>query len=236
MAIDWGLGLRSAEDLLEMAAPFADLAKIAVGISGLMDRAWLERKLELYRGHGVDPFPGGMFLELAYKQGRVREYFEECVAVGYRTIEVSDNVIHFPPGTKEALIRQAREEFGLRVIGEVGKKREVTPVAALLDGVEVAVKQGAWKVLVEAAEFFEGKFKADVVAHLAASVPPETLIFELPGKWLHDIHACQVYEMMVFLVEELGPEVNIGNVLPEDLVVLETIRTGLGTAMRLERP
>ncbi|MGH7320113.1 MAG: phosphosulfolactate synthase [Candidatus Rokuibacteriota bacterium] len=46
MVIDWGLGLRATEDLLEIGAPFADLAQIAVGISGLMDEGFLERVLE----------------------------------------------------------------------------------------------------------------------------------------------------------------------------------------------
>lgn len=234
MLIDWGVGLRAVEDLLDMAAPFADLAKVAVGISGLMDEAFLGRKIALYERHAVDPFPGGMFLELAWTQGRVREYYRECQRLGYRTVEVSDNVVRFPPGVKEAIIRQGREEFGLRVIGEVGKKREATPVGELIAGVESALKQGCWKVFVEAAEFFEGKFKADVVQRMAQSVPVDALIFELPGKWIHDIHASQVHEMMVFLIDELGPDVNIANVLPEDIVALETLRTGLGVSMKLD--
>jgi phosphosulfolactate synthase len=234
MLIDWGIGLRAVEDLLDMAAPFADLAKIAVGISGIMEESFLRRKIALYRQYGIDPFPGGMFLELAYAQGRVREYFRECVAVGYRTVEVSDNVARFPPGRKEAIIREAREEFGLRVLGEVGKKREVTPVPEMIAGVEAALEHGCWKIFVEAAEFFEGKFKAEVIREMAQSVPPDALIFELPGKWLHDIHGCQVLEMMVFLIQELGRDVNVANVMPEDLGVLETHRTNLGVSMDVE--
>ena len=32
------------------------------------------------------------------------------------------------------------------------------------------------------------------------------------------------------LVEELGPDVNLANVLPDDLIDLETTRVGLGVA------
>lgn len=234
MLIDWGLGRRVTEDFLEVAAPFADLAKVAVGISGLVEETWLRDKLALYRRHQVEPFPGGMFLERAWWQGQARDYLRECATVGYRTIEVSDNVLRFPPGAKEALIREAREAFGLRVLGEVGRKREVTPFAELVAGIEAALSEGCWKVLVEAAEFFEGgRLREPLVRDLARAVPVDALIFELPGRWIHDVHACQVHEMAVFLVEALGPEVNVGNVLPDDLVLLETLRTNLGPAMKL---
>jgi len=235
MLIDWGSGQREIEDRLELAAPFVDLAKVAVGISGLVDRAWLRGTIALYRRFQVAPFPGGMFLELAWAQGQAAAYYRECVAVGYETVEVSDNVVRFPPGAKEDLIRQAREEFGLRVLGEVGRKRQATPAAELLAGVETALGLGCWKVLVEAAELFQGGLKRDLLRQLADAVPAEALIFELPGRWLPGIHAAQVVEMMVALVEELGPEVNIGNVLPDDVVMLETIRAGVGAALRIER-
>lgn len=233
MLIDWGSGQRAVEDRLEVAGPFVDLAKVAVGISGLVDREWLRRTVALYRRFGVDPFPGGMFLELAWTQGQAAAYYRECVAVGYATVEVSDNVVRFPRGAKEDLIRQAREEFGLRVLGEVGRKRQVTPVAELLAGVEAALRLGCWKVLLEAAELFDGGLRRDVLREIGRTVPADALIVELPGRWLPGVHAADVVAMMGALVDELGPDVNVGNVLPDDLLMLETIRTGVGATMRV---
>ena len=39
--------------------------------------------------------------------------------------------------------------------------------------------------------------------------------------------------MMVWLIEHIGADVNIGNVAPEDVVPLETLRTGVGVNLKL---
>ncbi len=233
MVIDWGMGLRLTRDHLETAAPCYDLAKIAVGISGVVDERFLRRKIALYRRHGVEAFPGGMFLEYAYHHGLAKAYLAESVRAGYRLLEISDNVIHFPAGAKADLIRRAREEFGLVVLGEVGRKRESTGAGALIRDIEEALKAGSWKVFVEAAEFFDEKFKAELVREIAAAVPVEKLLFELPGRWLKDIHHHQVHEMIRFLVGELGPEVNLANIVPEDILIVETQRANVGVGMKL---
>jgi len=233
MLIDWGLGLRATRDHLQMAAPCYDLAKIAVGISGVVEEGFLRRKIALYRRYGVEAFPGGMFLEYAFHRELAKEYLAECVRAGYRYLEVSDNVIHFPPGAKADLIRRAREEFGLIVLGEVGRKRESTGAGALIRDIEEALGAGSWKVFVEAAEFFDEKFKADLVREIAAAVPVDKLLFELPGRWLKNIHHHQVHEMIRFLVGELGSEVNLANIVPEDILIVETQRANVGVGMKL---
>ena len=63
MMIDWGLGLRQLEDLLEMSGDYVDLGKIAVGTPRLYDEGLLKRKVDLYESHQVRPFLGGMFIE-----------------------------------------------------------------------------------------------------------------------------------------------------------------------------
>lgn len=233
MVIDWGIGLQATGDHLAMGAPFYDLAKIAVGISGVVADAFLKEKIALYQRYAVDPFPGGMFLEYAYHHGKATAYLAECVRAGYRTLEVSDNAIHFPAGAKEDLIRRAREDYGLRVLGEVGRKLEASGAAALIRDTERALAAGSWKVFIEGAEFFGEKFRADLVREIAAAVPVEALIFEMPGRWLKDIHASQVHEMIRFLIGELGPDVNLANILPEDLLIAETQRVGVGVGMKL---
>ncbi|MBI4607631.1 MAG: phosphosulfolactate synthase [Candidatus Rokubacteria bacterium] len=77
--IDWGLELRAVEDLMEEAHEFTDLAKVAVGISGLVSHDFLTRKVAAYQAYAVDPFPGGMFLEYAFHHRKATEYLAECV-------------------------------------------------------------------------------------------------------------------------------------------------------------
>jgi len=233
MMVDWGTGTRLTRDVLEMAAPYCDLVRLTAGISRLVEERVLRRKVGLYRRFQVDAFPGGLFLEYAVHRGLTGDYLAECLRAGYRSVEVSDTVFRFHPGAKADLIRRAREDWGMRVLGKVGTKRTATERRTLVADIEEALRAGAWKVCVEAAEFFDGRLKVDLVREIAASVPVDRIIFELPGCWLKDIHLHQVYETMRILLGEMGPEVNLGNVLPADLLMLETQRVNLGLGMRL---
>jgi phosphosulfolactate synthase len=127
MMIDWGLPLGAQADTLALAGEFIDLAKIAVGISGLIAEEALLAKIKSYLAAGVEPFPGGMYLELALKQEKIEAYYEECQRVGYRLIEISDNVVHF-----DTALRQ-------RLIGNVAPE-EIIPLETLRSGVGVNMK------------------------------------------------------------------------------------------------
>jgi phosphosulfolactate synthase len=204
MMIDWGLPPGAQRDILGFAAEFIDLAKVAVGISGLIAEDALTNKISVYREAGVEPFPGGMFLELAFKQEKVEDYYAEC------------------------------QEYGLQVLGEVGSKHEKTDLPTLITDIQAALQAGAWKVFVEAAEFVSPEgLNTSLIETLLGEVNPADIIFELPGKWIPNVQAHQIYRLMVWLVEHVGPTVNIGNVAPEDVLPLETLRTGVGVNMKL---
>jgi phosphosulfolactate synthase len=226
--IDWGLPPAAQQDLLAFAGEHLDLAKVAVGISGLIPETALVIKIDGYREHGVEPFPGGQFLELAQQLGRTEAYFEECRRVGYRLIEVSDNVVRFSDDVRRGLIERARH-YDLRVLGEIGSKLVASDAASLIHDAGVALEAGAWRIMVEAAEVAtpDGVDEALLEALLGA-IDPDLLIFELPGRWIAEVHAHEVHAMMVRLIRRLGEGVNLANVAPEDVVMLETLRTGLG--------
>ena len=115
------------------------------------------------------------------------------------------------------------------MLGEIGSKQVETSTETLIHDARIALEAGAWKIMVEAAEFAtpEGVDGALLDA-LLSEIDAATLIFELPGRWISGVHAHQVHAMMVRLTERFGPGVNIANVLPEDVIMLETLRTGLG--------
>ncbi len=229
MMIDWGLPPAAQQDLLDFSGDHLDLAKIAVGISGLIPEAALMTKIDGYRAHGVEPFPGGQFLELAHQLDRSEPYFEECQRVGYRLIEVSDNVYSLSDEERFDLIRRAHHDHDLQVLGEIGSKETASDADTLIHDAQVALDAGAWKIMVEAAEVAtpEG-VNHELLEALLGALDADLLIFELPGKWISGVHAHEVHGMMVRLIERLGEGVNIANVLPEDVVMLETLRMGLG--------
>lgn len=234
MMIDWGIPPAAQQDTMSLSAEFVDLAKVAVGISGLIAEDALIAKIDGYRQSGVEAFPGGMYLELAVTRRCVETYYDECRRVGYRLVEVSDNVVHFDAELRARLIRQAVEEYGLRVLGEVGSKHDKTDMTTLASDIRDSIEAGAWKVFVEAAEFVTDKGPdTELIRILLQEVDPGDIIFELPGKWIPDVHVHAVYRMMVWLIEHIGADVNIGNVAPGDVVPLETLRTGVGVNLKL---
>ena len=234
MMIDWGIPPGAQRDTLDLSSEFIDLAKVAVGISGLISEDSLVDKISDYRQAAVEAFPGGMYLELAVTQECVEAYYAECRRVGYQLVEVSDNVVHFDAALRERLIRQAIEEYGLRVLGEVGSKREKTDMGILVADIRDSLRAGAWKVFVEAAEFVTGDgLNTELIETLLREIDPADIIFELPGKWIPGVYAHGTYSLMVWLVEYVGAQVNIGNVAAEDVLPLETLRANVGVNMKL---
>ncbi|MBW2152089.1 MAG: phosphosulfolactate synthase, partial [Deltaproteobacteria bacterium] len=128
MMIDWGMGIQRQRDLLDIAAAYIDIAKIAVGLSGIIPERVLKEKIRVYADYRVEAFIGGQFLEYGiYHQGLeiAKPYFEEAKRLGYKYVEISDNNIEIPSEDKFELIRMGREEFGLRILGEVGTKTQI---------------------------------------------------------------------------------------------------------------
>jgi len=227
MVADWGFGLGKQRDLIETSGYFVDLAKIVVAISRVLPRDILAGKIRHYQKNGIQPFPGGQFLEIAILQGRVKEYCRGALDVGYEAIEVSDNAITLTPREKRAVIQEAVDS-GLRVIGEVGKKVSSTDMGELIADIRNTLEAGSWKVFVEAKEIFGEELRVDLIRQLADSVDISKLIFEIPLVSVQEVHHYQGYKMWMWLLETFGPEVNIANVEYDDPMKLATLRLGIG--------
>ena len=93
MMADFGMTLEQTGSILGLSASYIDFAKVAVGTARLYTRAYLTKKIELYKRHAVRPFIGGQFAEYVFAtQGRqaLPRFFAEAVALGFDTIEISD--------------------------------------------------------------------------------------------------------------------------------------------------
>lgn len=231
MMIDWGIGVAAQDDVLNLCGEYVDLAKIAVGIAGLLESDVLAAKMESYDRHGVMPFPGGMYLEYAVDRDLEDAYFKDAKAAGFRCIEVSDNTVPFTPDQKRDLIKKAIEEYDLVVLGEVGSKIQVTETQAFVKDVVNCLKAGSWKVFLEAADLFDErkKLRTELLHAIRNELPINQLIFELPGWWLGALGAENV-GLIKMLIGEFGPDVNIANVGPNEVMYLETDRRRTGVA------
>lgn len=232
MMIDLGLPLLYQQDVLRMAAEHIDLAKVAIGIGRVLKETYLRQKVALYREYDVMPFPGGIFLEYAHVHGLVDAYLQECQRLGFTAVEISDNYIHLSPEEKAALIRRARDAFGFRVLAEVGRKEKRTDVEVLVEDMRTCLDAGASFVLIEAAEFLENPDAAAQIRYICQDIPPEKILFEMPGRWLPGVRYDTIIRTMGLLFRLLGPEVNVANVAPEDVLGLAAQRVGIGTTFQ----
>ena len=54
------------------------------------------------------------------------------------------------------------------------------------------------------------------------------VLIELPGPWISNVTLSAVEDMKKFLVSEFGPDVNMANIAPQDIMETEALRVGLG--------
>ena len=229
MVADWGLGPHAQSDLLMTGAPFFDLAKIAVGITRLLPDDLLRDKITAYRQDQVEPFPGGQYLEYAEIEGKAERYLPAVVEVGYRWVEVSDNMATVTLLWKLDMIRQATETFDLKILGEVGQKEGLQTTVPMVDDAQACMDAGARLILLEAAELIgDDPAVTEAVEAVIHHIGLDQVMFELPGPWIEGVTHESIHRMRRRLVDQYGPEVNIGNVEPTDLISLEAYRCGLG--------
>jgi phosphosulfolactate synthase len=226
--LDRGLSAAGIDELVEVAGPYIDIVKLGWGTAVIAPN--LEQKLARYRAHGIPVVLGGTLTEIAIGQGRLEQLLQWIDRLGLVHIEISDGTITLPHDEKLALIERLAKDF--RVLSEVGSKDD-TKIMAPYRWVKLITEEleaGAWKVITEARESgtvgifrHDGEVRQGLIDEVTRAIPFERLLFEAPRK-----------DQQVWFVTKLGANVNIGNVPPEDVVSLETIRLGLraDTALR----
>ncbi|WP_414469594.1 phosphosulfolactate synthase [Methanobacterium sp. ACI-7] len=227
MMLDKGMGLNAVDDLLEVSGEFVDLAKFGWGTSALHDRNLIMKKAEMYSSYDVIPYPGGTLFELAYLKNKFQEFLDEADKLGLKAIEISDGSTDIPLEDRKNAIKRAKEQ-GFLVISEVGKKdpTEDHKLDAFnrVDMVNFDLEAGADLVLIEAREGGKdigiydasGNIKEDDVGALIDNIDMNKIIWEAPLK-----------NQQTYLILQFGANINLGNIAPEEVTALETMRRGL---------
>lgn len=226
MMIDWGIPLELQEDCIEGQGLYVDEAKIAGSIPRVMPKEYLTQKISAYKAADIFTFPGGLFTELAIAQGNFDVFLEEIKTMGFSGIEVSDNLIKIDPKSKKETILKAVNEYGLTVMGEVGRKEGVMSDDELVADIENCLEAGASMVLIEAHELFHGDIRQDALDAIAKNAPMEKIMFELPVTVLPDITKTYKTKILYWMISQFGTEVNLANVEWDEIYFTEISRRG----------
>ena len=217
--IDKGLGPRAWEDVLEVAGDHISIVKLGWGTAAVTSN--LERKLDVLKSKPV--VIGGTFFEVVYVKGRLDEYKSWLNGLGISHVEISDGTVDIPRERKLELIADFARDF--TVLSEVGSKDSSVEYTAdeWVQWLNEELAAGAWKVITEAREggtagIFDssGGMRTELIGEIAMQVGPANVIFEAPSK------AAQAW-----FISEFGPSVNLGNIPPDEVIPLETLRLGL---------
>jgi phosphosulfolactate synthase len=219
--LDKGLGIRQVRDLLETGGKYIDIVKLGWGTGYITHN--LTEKIAVYQQAGVPVCFGGTLLEVAIAQNRFDDYRRTVQRLGLTHVEFSTGVLEMPLEMKLDYVHQLTQDFV--VLAEVGSKdvnAEVSP-ERWVEEMRAFVQLGVWKVIAEARESGtvglyrkSGEVRSGLVDEIAASLNPAHLIFEAPQK-----------SQQVWFLKQFGPEVNLGNITPDDVIPLETLRLGL---------
>jgi phosphosulfolactate synthase len=217
--LDKGLGPRAWEDILEVAGDHISIVKLGWGTAAVTQN--LERKLEVLREKPV--VIGGTFFEVVYAKDRVEEYKQWLRELGLSHVEISDGTVAIPRERKLELIADFARDF--TVLSEVGSKDSSVDYTAdqWVQWLQEELDAGAWKVITEAREsgtagIFDsaGGMRTELIGEIAMTVGPVNVLFEAPTK------AAQTW-----FIKQFGPSVNLGNIPPDEVIPLATLRLGL---------
>ncbi|HQQ96049.1 MAG TPA: phosphosulfolactate synthase [Cyclobacteriaceae bacterium] len=221
MAMDKGLSVRQAEDFVSMCAEHVDIVKLGWATSYVTPT--LKEKIKVYKDAGIPCYLGGTLFEAFIIRDQFDDYRKLLDKYNLQFAEVSDGSIDLDHDKKCDYIKRLSQQ--VTVLSEVGSKDadKIIPPYQWIELMQKELDAGAWKVIGEAREggnvgLFRstGEVRSGLVQEILTKIPFEKIIWEAPQK-----------AQQVWFIKLLGANVNLGNIAPEEVIPLETIRLGL---------
>jgi phosphosulfolactate synthase len=221
MVMDKGLSLQEVENFLENGSHYTDIVKLGFGTSVFTNK--LQDKINLYKSANIPVYLGGTLFEAYIVRNQFDDYVKLIEKLGITHIEVSDGSLDMNHDVKCNYINTLAKNF--TVLSEVGSKdaEKIIPPYEWIEQMETELQAGAWKVIGEAREsgtvgIFRGsgEVRSGLVAEIIRKIPQADVIWEAPKK-----------EQQVWFIQLYGSNVNLGNIAPNEIIPLETLRMGL---------
>ncbi len=221
MVMDKGLSLREAEDFIEMTSGYVDLIKLGFGTSIISPN--LDKKIAFYQEAGIPVFFGGTLFEAFLVRNQLNDYIDLLKKYNLKHLEISDGSLDMTQEDKCNYIRRLSQDF--IVISEVGSKdaEKIIPPYKWIDMMTKEIEAGVWKVIAEAREsgnvgIFRGtgEVRSGLIEEILTRIPQEKIIWEAPQKG-----------QQLWFIKQYGANVSLGNIAPNEVIPLETMRIGL---------
>jgi len=221
MIMDKGLSLNEAENMIVLKSELTDIVKLGFGTS-LLTR-YIDKKISLYREAGIDVYTGGTLFEAFIVRNQLDDFYRLMDKLKLEMVEVSDGCIQMEHEKKCELIHKLSKDF--KVISEIGSKDESLTIEddKWISHMKKELEAGSWKVIAEAREggnvgMFEtdGEIKEQLIKKITKEIDQSNILWEAPLK-----------KQQVWFINELGTNVNLGNISPNSIISLECLRLGL---------
>ena len=219
--LDKGLSLDQVRQFLEVAGEYVDIVKLGWGTAAVTPN--VKEKVALYQSHGVPVCFGGTFFEVCLRQNKVEEWLALVRECRMTCVEISDGTIAMEEEDKLALLRRFSQEF--KVLSEVGSKDDSVTIApsTWLDKIGRELEAGAWKVITEGRESGtvgiyrpSGDVKDGLLEEIREAFDTAQILFEAPIK-----------KQQAWFIKQFGSNVNLGNIPPDEVISVETLRLGV---------
>ena len=221
MVMDKGLSIREAEDFMSVGSEYTDYVKLGFGTS--LITPGFEKKISIYKKSGAIPYLGGTLFEAFIVRNMFKEFVELLDKHEIDHLEISDGSYDIEHSMKLEYISKLAERF--TVISEVGsKKKDViyTP-DEWVSMMKSELNAGSVKVIAEARESGttgiyneDGSINNAIIDAIGEHVRLENVIWEAPLK-----------SQQAWFIKHFGANVNLGNISPNEIIPLESLRLGL---------
>ena len=219
--LDKGYSLEQVRQFVEVAGTYVDIVKLGWGTAVVTPN--VKEKIALYQSFGIPVCFGGTFFEVCFRQGKFDEYLALVDECGMECVEISDGTIDMDEEDKIAILRKLSKRY--KVLSEVGSKDEsvvITPTR-WVDSIKRELEAGAWKVITEGRESGTvgiyrptGDVKDGLLEEIRTAFDTSQILFEAPIK-----------KQQAWFIKQFGANVNLGNIPPDEVISVETLRVGV---------
>lgn len=219
--VDFGIPVGELRNFLGDYHEMIDFAKVGIGTAYVTPN--IESKLDLYKEFHVIPYVGGTFFEKCYFKDQLDDFFSYLTKLGLEWVEISAGVIDIPLEERLHLVAKLKNDF--HIIGEVGSKdgeKEIV-LDEWNEELHALIETGCRYVTTEGRSSgtagiysSDGEVKTDLIKDVIEHIDPTKVIFEAPTA-----------KQQMFFINQIGANVNLGNVNIQDILLLEAQRAGL---------